>query len=239
MRNLTVNLSSWEETDYSSLRRGLSFLPRTTLSSFIGSSNYSSTLTELWLQNPDAIFLPETYNKFSNLSKVPLPTLSRNFEVLLNTYWQSTYGAKYLFGNLSADLNVYNNIESGRGPAIDFNTSQTIITNAIGEQYVCNMVFATTLIIISGFLFLVGAASSILMSMTLAPDILGYMSSYTRDNPFTALNQASHLDGLERTKAMKEMRIILGDVSVGCEIGHIAFAVTANTQRLQKDKMYD
>ncbi len=65
------------------------------------------------------------------------------------------------------------------------------------------------------------------------------MSSYTRDNPFAELGQASRLDGLERARAMREFQVTLGDVNIGCETGHIAFAITAEVQRLQKNRVYD
>ena len=82
-------------------------------------------------------------------------------------------------------------------------------------------------------------ATLVLMNMTLAPVILGYVSSYTRDNPFATLDQASHFDGLKRTRAVKDMLITVGDVSDGCETGHIGFAATAAVPRLQKDRLYD
>jgi hypothetical protein len=241
MRNLTVDLSSWWNTDFPDISISFGFLPLTTVGVVNHGSKMTSSLTEMWLQDPDSSFVAEAFGEFANLSQLPLPTLSRNFEVLYNTYWQSTYGAQYLFGNLSTDMSLYNNISGAvfGEPVIDFNTSQVTITSSDGEQYACNMTFAAFLLIISCLLFLAGMASLVLMSMTLAPDILGYVSSYTRDNPFAALDQASHLDGLERARAMKEMRVTLGDVNIGCETGHIAFAVTAGVQRLQKDRVYD
>lgn len=139
-------------------------------------------------------------------------------------------------------MSLYNNLT--RTPfddlVIDFNTSQTTITRSDGEQYACNTTFAALLLFISCLLFLAGMASLALMTITLAPDILGYMSSYTRDNPFAAaLDQASHLDGLKRARAIKEMRVTLGDVNIGCKTGHIAFAISSKVQRLQKDRVYD
>jgi hypothetical protein len=241
MRNLTADLSSWWNTDFQNIRTSFSFLPLTTVGRVDDEIWMTGSLTEMWLQDPDSSFVAKAFGKFANLSQLPLPTLSRNFEVLYNTYWQSTYVAQYLFGNLSTDMSLYNNISDAEfdEPVIDFNTSQVTITSSDGEQYACNMTFAAFLLIIFCLLFLAGMASLVLMSMTLAPDILGYVSSYTRDNPFAALDQASHLDGLERARAMKEMRVTLGDVNIGCETGHIAFAVTAGVQRLQKGRVYD
>jgi hypothetical protein len=243
MRNLTVDLSLWWNTDYPYISISFEYLALTTVGVLHHGEKMTSSLTEMWLQDPDSSFVGEAFVGFANLSQVPLPSLSRNFEVLFNTYWQSTYGSQYLFGNLSTNMSLYNNISDAdpefSEPVIDFNTSQTTITSSDGKQYACNMTFAAFLIIISCLLFLAGTASLVLMSMTLAPDILGYVSSCTRDNPFAALSQASHLDGLERARAMKEFQVTLGDVNIGCETGHIAFAITAGVQRLQKDRVYD
>ncbi|KAF2490259.1 hypothetical protein BU16DRAFT_517463 [Lophium mytilinum] len=242
IRNLTVNLSSWWHTDYADIQLSFIYLPFATIGSLLqGSFRLASSLTEMWLQDPSSSYVVENFKTFSNLSTVPLSTLSRNFEMLLNTYWQSTYGAQYLFGNLSTNMTLYDNIshEWVAGEIFIRSGSKPTITDSNGEQYACNMTFAAFLLVISCLLLLAGVASLVLMSMTLAPDVLGYVSSSTRDNPFAELNQPSHLDGLERASAMREMRITLGDVNVAGETGHIAFAVTAGVQRLRKDRLYD
>ncbi|MCJ1268956.1 hypothetical protein MMC22_008844 [Lobaria immixta] len=241
MRNLTVDLSSWWSTDFPYISTSFIYLPLTTVGVVHHGSLMASSLTEMWLQDPNSSYVAEVFGKFANLSQLPLPTLSRNLEVLYNTYWQSTYEARYLFGNLSTDMSLYDNISGAifGEPVIDFNISQVIITRSDGKKYACNMTFAALLMFISCLLFLAGMTSLVLLSMTLAPDILGYVSSYTRDNPFAALDQASYLDGLERARAMREMRVTLGDVNIGCETGHVAFAVTAGVQRLRKDRVYD
>jgi hypothetical protein len=74
--------------------------------------------------------------------------------------------------------------------------------------------------------------------MTLAPDILGYMSSHTRDNPFAAFGGASTWDGLERAKELKECEVIIGDVNAGSEIGLVAVATTSAARPLRRDRLY-
>lgn len=238
MRNLTVDLSLWWDNDQPNIQRALLYLPAATVGELHHGTKEESSPTELWLQQPENVLVTMALSQFSNLSAVPLPTLSRNFEMLFNTYWQSTYGAQYLSGNLTTNMSAYDNIYDYLEQPISFNTSQAAFTSRNGEQYECAMTFAGLLLAISCILLVAGIASLVLMSMTIAPDILGYVSSYTRDNPFAAGRQASYLDGLERANALKEMRITLGDVSGERETGYIALAATTAALPLRRDRMY-
>lgn len=233
MRNLPVNVDDLP----SEIRISVDYLANATLGPRQRGSRMTSSLTEMWLQDPYSVYVAEAFGQFANLSQIPLQNLSRNLETLYNTYWQSSFGARYLFGNLSTNMSLYDNISISR--SISFNTSQTTITSPNGDQYICDMTFAALLLIISCLLFLAGIATLVLMKMTLAPDIIGYMSSYTRDNPFASVDQASYLDGLERARALNDVHITLGDVNIRSETGHIAFSVAAEVQRLRKDRFYD
>jgi hypothetical protein len=59
---------------------------------------------------------------------------------------------------------------------------------------------------------------------TTAPDILGYVSTLTRDNPHAAVPEGGNtLDGLERARLLSDLRVQLADVKWGDDKGHIAF----------------
>jgi hypothetical protein len=77
------------------------------------------------------------------------------------------------------------------------------------------------------------------MSITLAPDIFGYVSSCTRDNPYFTDGEPSYLSGLERAKAMRNVRVIIGEVGEVPVPGHIAFATTVDARPLQKGRLYN
>ncbi|CAH0048169.1 unnamed protein product [Clonostachys solani] len=239
MKKLPLGFDSWRYESLLAIERSFWYFPVSILAAVPAGSLMSSSILEVWMQYPyTALYSP----RFTNLSTVSLPMLSRNFENLFNTYWQSTYGYKYLHGNLHADVtdSSYDNITAGRlkGP-VDFNTSHALSTRIIGEKYQCNMTFAAILIVISGLLVLASLATIALMNATRAPDILGYMSSFPRDNPYATFEQASYMDGLERARELREMKITVGDVSPREEIGHIAFAATVEVQRLKEDRLYD
>ncbi|KAF3024386.1 hypothetical protein E8E14_014390 [Neopestalotiopsis sp. 37M] len=237
MRKLPVEVSSWKR-QYFLVRQSLDVLPLATIGTIRHGSLSSSSLTEQWIQEPDS-----TYDMFqlTNLSRLPEATLSRNFELMFNTFFQSTFGAEYLFGNLSTNMSLYDNITHVTNPleqTLDFNTSQVTITKLEGQQYTCNIKFASLLIVISSILFLICIISITIETNTLAPDILGYVSSLTRDNPFVPCGEASYLDGLDRAKVLNDMMVGIGDVKPGSETGHIAVASTAEMTRLQRDRAY-
>lgn len=238
MRNLTVDLALWWDTDSTCHRISIEHLWLATLGALHHGSKMTSSLTEMWLQDPQAGYIAEAFGGFADLSQVPAASLSRNFEMLYNTFWQSTYGAQYLFGNLSTNMSLYDNISSGY-PSFDFNTTAATVVSVGGEQYNCNVTFASILLVISALLLLASIATFVLLFCTLAPDILGFVSSCTRDNPFASVDQASHLDGLERTRDLTEMYVTIGDVHGEQEIGHIAFAAKAKAQQLHKGRLYD
>jgi hypothetical protein len=214
----------------------LSTLPQTTIGYLHHASKEGSTLLEWWLTNPAADF---TSFQYTNLSALDSGVFSRNLEVAYNTFWQSTYGAQFLTGNLSSDLSVYNNISDSPLETLSFNSSQAQVTRFDSKEYHSNKAFAGILFIISFLLLCQAVASVALMMMTLAPDILGYVSSFTRDNPYLGVSGASHLDGLERARALQALHVTIGDVNVGSDVGHIALTASENVQRLRKQKLYD
>ena len=82
--------------------------------------------------------------------------------------------------------------------------------------------------------------SVILGIVTKAPDILGYVSTCARDNPYFEKYIASHLDGLEAARALRDVRIIIGDVKKKDDVGHIAFALMdSRPERVNRTRMYD
>ena len=90
---------------------------------------------------------------------------------------------------------------------------------------------------------LLGAAvlSIILKRRTVAPDIFGYVSSMTRDNPHLLLPEGgSTLSGVERAKALRKLKVKITDLNEEGEVGRIGLAA-ADAERhiaLSKTKQY-
>jgi hypothetical protein len=91
---------------------------------------------------------------------------------------------------------------------------------------VCEKHWLALLIVASVALLLSGIAGFWAKCTTVAPDILTYASSLTRDNPFIPLPPGGNtLDGIERARALKHVRVRLRDVQPGAPVGHIALAL--------------
>jgi len=75
---------------------------------------------------------------------------------------------------------------------------------------------------------------------TLAPDVFGYVSSLTRDNPNIRLpTEGSTLDGLDRARYLKGVKVKIGDlVGESTGAGKIGLAPADQIQHLQKGKIY-
>lgn len=97
---------------------------------------------------------------------------------------------------------------------------------------------------VSGIILLIAAIGSFwLRRHTLAPDIFGYVSTLTRDNPhFPVPRGGSTLDGIERTRALGRMKVKLGDVAgpdggVG-RVGFLPIHPTFTTETLSRERKY-
>lgn len=73
------------------------------------------------------------------------------------------------------------------------------------------------------------------------PDVLGFASSMTRDNPYTPLHRGgSSLDGSDGARRLRHLRVQLADLQPQNDTGYIGIRtvpwVDLMEQQLQKDK---
>jgi hypothetical protein len=211
----------------------------------VSSSKEQSSMTEDWIFNPQRNFT-DGFN-FVNLSTLDSPTLSSRLQVVYNTFFQTTYSTRYLIGNLSTDLSYYDNAtmdaDGTDGSTISFNSSKASISQSNGEVYFFHWLYGTLLILISALLLVAGLSSLIMKQITLAPDILGYASTGTRDNRFIDVvnegNLPSYQDGLERARELRDVRVMIGDIQPDSNVGYIAFTKMNNSShRLMKGRKY-
>ncbi|KAJ4343399.1 hypothetical protein N0V95_006661 [Ascochyta clinopodiicola] len=170
-----------------------------------------------------------------NMTDIPVDTFSRRLQTAMNTFWDSTIELEFRLGNLT-----HRDIDGGNTTIKNWNTTTATGMRYDGEQYVCHVPFAVLTIAISFLLFVAAAVSVALGFMTRAPDILGYVSTYARDDPYFGHHVPSHMDGLETARALRDVRVIVGDVHKGDEVGHVAFASTERApDRVNKQRLYD
>jgi hypothetical protein len=200
-----------------------------------------STPTEQWLIDPNTNFT-QIYT-LVNLSSIDKQDLSQRMQIIYNTFWQSTFGAQHIVGQTSTNLSYYDAapIMAGTHENITFNSTSASALRYGEERLHCNWTYVILLLVTSFILLAAGLTSVALKKMTLAPDILGYASSAAHDNPFFPLERAysSHDGGLDRSRALEDVKVIIGDVKGDSDVGHIAFAaVRPGVQRLRKGRVY-
>jgi hypothetical protein len=191
----------------------------------------TSELVEQWIMSPDLATWMTDKREFVNLSNLSNDTFSERLQMAINTYWDSTIGLRHRMGNLTLDDVSNSNIT--------WSSSPMNATAYEGEQYACNTVFAIITIAVSWFLFMAANVSIVLGIATKAPDILGYVSTCARDNPYFGKHVASHLDGLEAARALRDVRVRIGDVRRQDDVGYIAFAsMDAGPCRVDRQRLY-
>ncbi|KAM0719469.1 hypothetical protein Q7P37_005374 [Cladosporium fusiforme] len=198
-----------------------------------------SSVTEQWIADPTTNYSRE-YD-FVNISALPLETVSSRLQKVYNTFWQSTFLAPLLFGNLTTGPGAYDNISTGFGN-VSLDRAIADIETFDGREYSCRWAFAITLCVIASLLAILAFVSIGLRMRILAPDVLGYASTVLRDNNFASNDGRvrSHMDSIEATRSMRDVHVMLGDVAKDQDTGHIAFAtMEAQPQRLKKGRRYD
>lgn len=152
----------------------------------------------------------EPYKK--NFDDVPGDVFGARLTALLNTVWQASIAKGNIAFGSAADFN-----------AITTSDTRASVTQTEREgQYTVNRWHAGLLLAISILLLACAVASTIIAKRTRAPDVLGYVSSFTRDNAaFEGIRGGTTLDGVDRARLMGEVKVRLGDPRGEEEVGFI------------------
>lgn len=203
-----------------------------------GNISRRSELVEQWIMDPNNMW-SNTRDSHALFEYVDFSTLapemfSSRLQVAMNTYWDSTMNSSVRIGNLtSQDLH-------GTNETLIWTPINAVGARWAGQRYICNMVFAILTFVISGLLFIAAVVSVALGVMTRAPDVLGYVSTLARDDPYFDKHVPSHLDGLDASRMLRDERVILGDVNKNGNVGHVAFAsMGMDPGRISRKRLYD
>lgn len=181
---------------------------------------YSSTLDNYILGSDAPFSLGFNIYSPGGYAAIPGSFVSRRLTTLFNTAWQLSlcpYGISTV--NLTACTTDPAHPRAGTTTA----TAMTITPQAI---YIANAWHAIALLLITSLLQLAGLASMVLSAVTRAPNLLGFVSSLTRDSPYVARmvpRGGSMLDGGERARLLGDMRVRLVDTQPEEPVGRIAF----------------
>ncbi|KAH8732326.1 hypothetical protein GQ44DRAFT_669581 [Phaeosphaeriaceae sp. PMI808] len=186
----------------------------------------TSELIEHWIMDP---YLTTIDEPFVRLDIMDPQTFNHRLQIAINTFWDASIGMIPRASNLRA-----------RGNALAWNRTDAEVTEYKGEVYSCSIALAVLTIAISLSLFVAANVSTLLGILTRTPDILGFVSVSARDNPYFKRHVTSYLSGLETARALRDVRVRVGDVKSEEKVGHIALAtLDARPKKLSWTRKYD
>lgn len=157
-----------------------------------------------------------------NWSTVATADMSRRLTKFLNTYWDASRWMLASTRNdpyAKASLNTTTRVPLA---GLTMKSADAVFAHQIAI-YKANIPWVVSLVICSTILLALGAVSFFLALNVCVPDIFDYVSSFTRDSPYIhAPAGGSGLDGAERARLLKGLRVQLGDVDADKEVGYIA-----------------
>lgn len=204
-----------------------------------------SSPTEFFIQDPTLkhLMTPGHIQGNADLTGIEPHEFSQVFSLLFNTYWQCWLMPYWQTGNLPSNITQFNE-ETFEGnfsvPMVVNSTTANFTWSA--NVYVCDRYWASTLIFISSILVCCTVAGALLEHRTSSPEIFGYVSSLTRDNPyFDQPIGGSTMDGVKLSKMLRDVKVRIQDVARDDEEArHIAFSTAGRpiTQGITEIRSY-
>ncbi|KAH7088321.1 hypothetical protein FB567DRAFT_591727 [Paraphoma chrysanthemicola] len=190
----------------------------------------TSELIEHWMVDTDLSTLENATHPYIDfVLQLPRANFSRRLQTAINTFWDASLGS-------GTRLNVSQRAVD----TTNWTHADTVVTRGEGDVYVCNMGLAVITIMIALAMFAAANISLLLGLITRAPDTLGYVSSSASNNPHFKRYAASSLSGMEVSRALRDVKVRVGDVKSEETIGHIALAtLDANPKKLSWTRLYD
>jgi hypothetical protein len=155
----------------------------------------------------------------SDFGNVTGKQVSQRLSILLNTAWQAS-----LLGVSVATQTPINLTAVAVGDAGHTYANTTADTFLSHPVYVARKVWVGLTATISVMLLLCGIAGMVFKYLTKAPDILGYVSTMTRENPyFEDPVGGDAMGGLERARVLKHVQVQIVDGKPWHDRGYVAF----------------
>ncbi|KAI5464354.1 hypothetical protein BGZ63DRAFT_421400 [Mariannaea sp. PMI_226] len=173
-----------------------------------------------------------------NWSAVNVTMFSRRLTTAFNTYYQASLAPANHTTNSFTKSPSEDEISSIYSPLnLTLGTASTK-----REVYRTKGVWVTLLLITTFILEILALLGILLQSLIRGPDVLGFASTMTRDNPYcaTAPPGGTFLDGPDRARQLRQMRVQLADILPGDEKGYIAFRDVPLEHQIQsQDQQYE
>ncbi|KAH7371443.1 hypothetical protein BKA66DRAFT_551697 [Pyrenochaeta sp. MPI-SDFR-AT-0127] len=181
-----------------------------------------------------------------NWTNVSTTDISNRLTRLSNAYFDTSRWTTAVTRNdFFAEPTFINNTQLGEWgyEGLNMNTTDATFSRQV-TIYKAHVPWILALVLCSSVLLLLGLASFALSLVTTAPDIFDYVSSFTRDNPYiNAPEGGSTLNGPDRARLLKKLKVQLGDVEAENHVGYIALRSTYGDKdilkgRVQRERLY-
>ncbi|KAF6840321.1 hypothetical protein CMUS01_03975 [Colletotrichum musicola] len=173
-----------------------------------------ASATENFIANDENVYANQKLRIWTGTDE---KTFSSRLTTAFNTAWEAgvnpyniTKGSTFTTSALSPD---------------EYWANQTSAVVSRDEKaYYLNVSWAVTLTLATVVLQALAVGGLVLRFLIRGPDILGFASSLTRDNRFVPVKGGSALDGADRAKSLREMRVRIADVQPQESCGYVAFS---------------
>jgi hypothetical protein len=182
----------------------------------------SPALSYVLSPNPGSDVWSTAQTPWTNSSTALAATLSTQTTLLLNTYLSSSQPwSPYDLSNTSVIALV-----SGHNPSPTIWHLGTGKGAAYAPQYHLSWPWLALDMATCAILFVAALVGFWLRRHTVVPDVFGYVSSMTRDNPHVRLPEGgSTLSGLDRARALKHVKVRIADLRSDSAVGRIGLTV--------------
>ncbi|KAH7182329.1 uncharacterized protein B0J16DRAFT_270954 [Fusarium flagelliforme] len=194
---------------FGALQQALGYWPEAS-----GDSGFDGPLaTENYIMGELHPYARQDYRDWSDVSRRDFYGVSQRLTTAFNTFWDATLNplghTNVSFGALNSSNTAYED---------DFNL-EPFMNATVGTM---TRTFEVYLLAILGL---------VLEAVIVGPEVLGFASSLTRDNPYIPVPLCnSGLDGAERARALGDLRLRLADVEPREETGYIAVHALQNNK---------
>lgn len=206
--------------NHGALRQAISVWPQASGETVVN----KPSATENYIMGEIHPFAGQDFRNWTALDRELFPKkISQRLTTAFNTFWDATLNpvghTNRRFRTLDDTSTAYED---------DFN-AQPFMNSTIGtmtvnhEVYRASQLWIAILLTATLFLQILAILGLVLEVLIVGPEVLGYASSLTQDNPYVPLPTAgSGLDGPERSRVLRDLRLQLADVRPNEDIGYIA-----------------
>ncbi|KAH8684987.1 hypothetical protein BGZ61DRAFT_495278 [Ilyonectria robusta] len=183
-------------------------------------TEYIASPTDLYIMKGSNPYSGEVVKPLteSDLSVFP-SVFSSRITTAFNTFWTSTLNP-HGHTNVTFDTIPEHNV---LGLMNNQTTDQPFMNTTIGTRITSPEILAISGLVLEAFIR--------------GPDILGFASSMTRDNPYVPLPPGgSHLDGTDRSRRLRDVRLELSDVRPDDENGYVALRAVPSVVQVNSEE---